>query len=122
MTGAESYGLWPVPLACLAVFLTVLLFTSIVLKRPFTSELPLLLIWTCLELCALIVAWHLQFLSRIELGICALLAALSALLGLLCYSVYYLIAGRARFLDGLIPYLAISLSMAVTTVFLFLGI
>jgi hypothetical protein len=45
-------------------------------------------------------------------------AALSAIAGLVCYSIYYLLGKDAQFIDGLIPYFTISFSMAVTAVFL----
>jgi hypothetical protein len=114
--------LYPVLLACIAAFIAVFYITSILMKRPFTSELPLLLIWAGIEACALIAAANRGLLTPVPLAVCSLLNALSAMAGLVCYALYYRLGKDAQFIDGLIPYLAISFSMTVTAIFLAMGI
>ncbi|MBN1413407.1 MAG: hypothetical protein JW969_21370 [Spirochaetales bacterium] len=118
----EGINYWPVLLTCIAVFFIVFLPTSIFLKRPFTSELPLLLIWGGIEAPALITAGYLEFFSLTPLIICTALNTLAAITGLACYAVFYRLEGTARFIDGLIPYAAITFSMTVTAVFLVAGV
>jgi hypothetical protein len=122
--GREPGGagpLWPVPAACAAAFLAVFVATSVIGRRPFTSELPLLLVWAGLEAAVLVIAARLGLLAGLPLTVGAACNALAAVAGLVCYGLYYNLEGDAQFMDGLIPYFAICLSSGVTVLFLALS-
>jgi hypothetical protein len=99
--------------ACGALLVAAYVATSVLLDRPFTSELVFVMIWACAEMCALHVAhvrgWLVGGRALAALGA----ASLALATGLACYAIYFELEGRARFAAGLVPYAAVSLAMLV---------
>jgi hypothetical protein len=91
-----------------AVFIAALAFTAIALNRPLTSELPLLMIWATAELLSLAIGRRAGLLSRLQAAIAFMTAILSISVGIACYAIHYLLNGFLQFLNGLVPYGAIT--------------
>jgi hypothetical protein len=107
--------------ACAALLVVMCLLTTGAMARPLTSELVFAMIWAAVELCALHVAHCVGWIAGRK-ALAALVGVILALLiGLLCYTIYFFLDGRARFYAGLVPYGAVSLAMLVAGILLLLG-
>lgn len=81
--------------------------TSLLLQRPITTELLLIVMWITLELCAL------TMLHSSELGATAAIVLAIILLILLiadmaCYLAYYHLPPMPAFIDGTAPLIAVT--------------
>jgi hypothetical protein len=119
-SGAQNRGIryYHILILCIVIFAATTIVTKILWNRPFTSELPFLLIWFGLESGALLAAYRNGWLSRIAGGISAVLVVVSLCAGIYCYSIHYNLDGTAQFYNGLIPYSVISVVMLVNIVLL----
>jgi len=106
-------GPGPIVGACLAVLLVAFFVTTIVMGRPFTSELIFVTAWAALELSSLDDAHERGWITGRRAVAAAAAVTFVFAFGLACYAVYYLLDGRARFYAGLVPYGVFSLAMLV---------
>jgi hypothetical protein len=102
-------------MGCAALFLVLLLVTSIAFHRIVTSELIIIHIWAALELSVVAVLYGT---GRFGAGRAATLAALVGIVsvaGLICYVLYYRLDETARYWIGMVP---LTTDAFVMTVFL----
>lgn len=111
-------GTFPIAGACLAILIVTWFVTTVVMGRPFTSELIYVTAWAALELSSLDDAHGRGWIGRNNARAAAVVVGFAFAFGLACYAVYYLLDGRARFYAGLVPYILFSLAMLVVTVLL----
>lgn len=111
-------GTLPIAGACLAILIVTWFLTTVVMGRPFTSELIYVTAWAALELTSLDDAHARGWIGRRSARAAAAVATFALAFGLACYAVYYLLEGRARFYAGLVPYIVFSLAMLSVTVLL----
>jgi len=104
--------LWHIVAANVALLIAAYAVTSGPMGRVFTSELVFVMIWSTVEYCAVRAALARGWLSGRGAAVAAALVSLGLLVGLVCYAVYFLLEGRARFVSGLVPYGVVALVMA----------
>jgi hypothetical protein len=100
-------------LGCAAMFVILLLVTSLVFRRPVTSELIIIHIWAALELSGVAVLYNT---GRFGMGRTVLLSALvgmATIAGFIAYVLYYRLEGTASYRDGMVPLIADAFVMAV---------
>jgi hypothetical protein len=105
--------LWHVVVANAALLLAMTFVTTRIVVRAFTSELPFVVIWSTAEYSAIRVALARGRLAGRGLGIAVAAVSFGLAVGLICYAVYFLFDGTARFYCGLVPYGAVTLAMVV---------
>ena len=106
--------------ACVALLIATYALTTTVMGRVFTSELVFAMCWATLELCSLHDAHRRGWLSRRKAVAATAVVILALAFGLVCYAVYFLLEGRARFYAGLAPYVVVSLAMLLVASLLLL--
>jgi hypothetical protein len=106
--------------ACAALLTVTYILTTIVLGRVFTSELIFAMGWATLELCSLHDAHRRGWIHGGKAFAAATLVILALAFGLVCYTAYFLLEGRARFYAGLAPYVVVSLAMLLVASLLLL--
>lgn len=111
-------GPGPIAGASLAILIVAWFVTTAVMGRPYTSELVFVTAWAALELSSLDDAHGRGWIGRTSARAAAAVVAFALAFGLVCYAVYYLLEGRARFYAGLVPYIVFSLAMLLVTVLL----
>jgi Ca2+/Na+ antiporter len=114
------FGLGHIVGACVALLIVTYVLTTVVMGRVFTSELIFAMAWATLELCALHDAHRRGWIPRRKAFAATTLVILALAFGLVCYAVYFLLEGRARFYAGLAPYCVASLAMLLVAVLLLL--
>jgi len=100
-------------LGCAALFVLLLLVTTIVFRRPITSELIIIHIWTALELSAVAVLYNAGRFGMGSAVTLAVLAGIATVIGLVTYVLYYRLEGTASYRDGMIPLISDAVVMAV---------
>ena len=96
----------------LAAYLILLAFTVLLLKRPATSELILIVGWGMLALAEINTLFGIGLFShKLSMGFLFLISAAVAI-SLVCYSLYYRLDDHAGYIDGMIPLLLSALTMA----------
>jgi len=101
----------------LALFILTDLTTFYGFGRMLTSELILIFIWGTIEACTLTGMIHQRLFSKPQVFFTLLFFILSFLTSLFCYTIHYTLSGFASYINGLIPYWAISFYMAVFCIF-----
>ena len=96
-----------VVIAAAALYVVLLGITYIILSRPVTTELALIVGWLALELCFLDALASSGAVIGSSLIILALLVIAAFLVSLVCYVLYYGFEGRRAFIDGAVPLAAI---------------
>lgn len=104
--------LWP---SAAAAYIVLAVVTYRALGRPITTELLLIVAWTALELS--VVGALLALGSGFALHL-LVLAALGFIGSMVCYVLYYRLAGWPAFLDGCGPLVAVGVIAAVTALVL----
>jgi hypothetical protein len=104
--------------ACVALLIVTYVLTTVIMGRVFTSELVFVMAWATLELSALHDAHRRGWIRGRRAFAATALVILALAFGLVCYAVYYLLEGRARFYAGLAPYGVASLAMLLVAVLL----
>lgn len=110
---SKSLPVWFILLGGAALFLVLLLVTSIAFHRIVTSELLIIHIWAALELSAVAVLYGT---GRFGAGRAATLTALvgiAVVVGLICYVLYYRLDKTASYWDGMVPVTVDAFVMAV---------
>ena len=95
------------------MFFFLLLVTSIVFRRPVTSELIIIHIWAVLELSAAAVLYGGGRFGAMSAVVMLTLIGTATVIALACYVLYYRLDGTARFIDGIVPLATDALVMAV---------
>jgi len=109
-TKGHIQAVWIV-FGAVCLYVALLLVTSGILKRPATTELLLFVAWLALELCVInVLTGDLIQETQAWLSTAMLIATvIGFVVCLVCYQLYYQLAGQASFIDGCIPLLAIGL-------------
>ncbi len=89
----------------LAAYVILLIATWIVLKRPVTTELLLIVGWTVLTYLEINALYGLGNFSRAAAITFFVIVAVAAVVGLICYLLYYGLDVRTGYIDGMIPLL-----------------
>ena len=109
-----GYILW----GGIAAFLVLLAVTALLLKRPVTTELILIVGWGMLALAEVNVLFGIGLFShRLSVGF-LLIICTAVLISLVCYILYYRLDSRAGYIDGMIPLLLSALAMAAISGFM----
>jgi hypothetical protein len=90
-------------LGALGAYVILLGITKSLFRRPVTSELLLIVLWSTLEWSVITVLKMGDRLSSIQALTLMVLLGLAACIGLVCYVLFYRLDGTPRFWDGLIP-------------------
>jgi len=109
-----GYILW----GGIAAFLVLLAVTALLLKRPVTTELILIVGWGMLALAEVNVLFGIGLFSyRLSVGF-LLIICTAVFISLVCYILYYRLDSRAGYIDGMIPLLLSALTMAAISGFM----
>lgn len=106
-------------LAGVIFFILALIVTTIGFKRIFTTELILITLWTFLEISVIYAIHYSQCLSKPQTIFAVFLIAVSVLTGIFCYTIHYTLSGFIQFLNGLIPYMTVSIVNIIIIAMLF---
>jgi len=100
-----------------AVFLILLLVTTIAFHRVVTSELLIIHIWAALELSMVAVLYGTGHFGLGRVGLLAALVGIAFVTSLICYLLYYRLDETASYWTGMIPLIMDAFVMSV-----FLGV
>jgi hypothetical protein len=120
--GAVSmpFPLSSIPLWGTAFFVLWFLASTLLFRRPVTSELLLIPLWALLEAVALYALASSGWLGGRQTALLAALTAVALLAGLVCYILHYRLGEHGRYVNGLVPYGfigAVSLAVVVLLAF-----
>jgi hypothetical protein len=104
--------------ACAALLIVTYIVTTVFMGRVFTAELVFVMGWATLELCSLHDARRRRWIQGRRAFAATVLVGLALAFGLACYTVYFLLEGRARFYAGLVPYGVVSLVILLVAMLL----
>jgi hypothetical protein len=114
------FRLWYIPAGGTIFFILWLALTTLAFKRVITSELFLIPLWAVLQFCVLYVLAGRGWLSGLQAAASTALTALAFSVGLVCYVLHYRLDEHGRFINGLVPYVAIgAVALAVDIMLLF---
>ncbi|WP_303857065.1 hypothetical protein [Aminicella lysinilytica] len=101
--GGELFSNKWVIIAGVAAYVALFLFSWFVFKRQVTTELLLIVGWTVLEMIVVNVMYQYGMImsGRALLVITVIIAA--AIIGFICYLLYYNLEGNKAYIDGMIP-------------------
>ena len=99
---------------------TYLIITYLFKREP-TSEIFIIMIWTVLETCAVLVLSQNGWLSFRQTLISGILVFLCTAVSLVCYTIHYILQVKERFINGLVPYFTVSLCMLIIGVFMIIS-
>jgi hypothetical protein len=109
-----------IPLWSAAFFVLWLLASTLLFRRPVTSELFLVPLWAVLEACVLYGLASSGWLNGRQTVTLAVLTAVAFLAGLVCYLLHYHLDEHGRYINGLVPYAFIgAVSLAVIALLVF---
>ncbi len=100
----------------LAAYVILLIATWIVLKRPVTTELLLIVGWTVLTFLEINALYGLGNFSRTAAIVFFVIVVIAAVVGLICYLLYYGLDARIGYVDGMIPLILFGGMMAVLSI------
>lgn len=110
-------GPWLV-LGGVAAYFLLYSLTRVLLKRPVTTELFLIVGWTVLELSAVNALYGNGFLTlTASFALCGVVG-LAAAASLVCYVLYYRLTATAGYIMGMVPLILAALTMAALLVIL----
>ncbi|MCL1895989.1 MAG: hypothetical protein FWG03_05525 [Clostridiales bacterium] len=111
---SSGYVLW----GGLAAYLILLAITVLLLKRPPTSELLLIVGWGVLALTEINALYGCGLFShKLSAGLLVVICAALAV-ALVCYIIYYRLDGLAGYIDGMVPLLLTIIVMAAIVCFM----
>ena len=87
----------------IAVYILLLLVTSIALHRPVTSELLLIVGWAMLSLQEINILYGFGTYSHTGAIIFMIITVIATIISLVCYVLYYNLDKTAGYLDGMVP-------------------
>ena len=85
------------------VYVVLLVVTNVCMGRQVTTELMLIVIWTCVEVCACGALCGDGVFSTKVMLILICIVVVAAAIGMLCYLKYYDLAPMPAFYDGMVP-------------------
>jgi len=95
----------------IALYIVLLLVTSLLLKRQVTTELLLIVGWAMLEIIVVNTMYGCgDMKSGIAMAVIIIIAA-AAVISLACYLAYYKLEGNAAYVDGMIPLIVTGIVM-----------
>lgn len=97
------------------VYLTLMLVSGFVLKRPITTELILIVGWCVLQINYLNVLYGLNHISYTLTLLMMLLIIVIGILSLAAYLYYYQLSDLKSYIDGMIPLILIGITMIATS-------
>ncbi len=100
----------------LAVYIVLLIVTRTVMNRPVTTELLLIVGWAVLAFLEINALYGMERFARAGAVVFLLIIAAAAVIGLICYLLYYGLDVRAGYIDGTIPLLLVAVVMTVLSV------
>ena len=103
---SSSEGGFPVRrivIGAIAVFIITFLVTQTVFNRMMTTELPLIILWTALELSIIAALSNSNRLGTVLVISLAAVTIIATTVGLICYLLHYRLDESLRFRNGLIP-------------------
>ena len=86
-----------------AVYIILLLLTNLLMQRQITTELILIVFWTCMEICALGALCGEGVFKGNVFAVLAAITLAAAAAGMICYLKYYDLAPMPAFYDGMVP-------------------
>jgi len=110
----SRYILW----GGIALYLILLAVTVLLLKRPATMELILIVGWGMLALAEINTLFGIGLFSHALSAVIISLVCAAVVISLVCYTLYYHLDSRAGYIDGMIPLLLSALSMAIISGFM----
>jgi hypothetical protein len=110
---------WHIILFNFTLYLIVYFLTSNLFNRFFTSEILLMFIWLTLESCSVYYIYLKKYLSGFLLAVSIVLMSVSILLCSICYTIHYNLPEFQRFINGLLPYCAVIITMSLIVLFTF---
>jgi hypothetical protein len=110
--GALLFHNWHILCGGIFFFIVLLAVTALLLKRPVTSELALIVGWGVLALAEINALYGLGLFSRRLSIVFIIIISTSVFISLICYVLYYRLDKKAGYIDGMIPLLLAALSMA----------
>ena len=96
----------------IAAYFILMAATALLLKRPVTTELPLIVGWAVLALSEVNTLFGVGRFSHQMAVIFAVVVGAAALISLVCYVLYYNLDVRAGYFDGMVPLCMAVLVMA----------
>ena len=99
-----------------AAYFILLAVTYLLLKRPVTTELFLIVGWAMLALSEINALYGIGRFSHELAAIFAVIIGVVALVSLICYLLYFNLGDRAGYFDGMVPLLAVALVMGSISV------
>ena len=93
-------------IGAIAVFIITFLVTQTVFNRMMTTELPLIILWTALELSIIAALSNSNRLGTVPVISLAAVTIIATTAGLICYLLHYRLDESFRFRNGLIPLIA----------------
>jgi hypothetical protein len=107
--------------AVLIIYIGTFLITKYLFSRDFTSEIFLIFIWLGLESCIIYILFIEKNISKLQLISSAILILGSITTGIVCYTIHYSLPVHLRFINGLIPYIIICVTMISIICFVLLS-
>ena len=104
----------------IAAYLILLTITSLVLKRPATTELILIVGWGMLALAEINVLFGMGLFSHGLAAGLIITSCAAIAISLVCYVLYYRLDNNAGYIDGIIPLVLAALVMAGILCFMLL--
>ena len=104
-------------LGCAVLYIVLFLVTTIGFHRVATLELIIIHLWAALELSAVAVLYGTGRFGSGRAAAVGALVGIAAIVGLICYVLYYRLGGMSSYWDGMVPLITDSLVMIV-----FLGV
>ena len=109
---------WICSMGWYTVYIILLAVTVLLLKRPATSELILVIGWGALALAEINTLFGIGLFSyRLSVGF-ILLVSVAIGISLICYILYYRLNNFDGYIDGMIPLLLSALTMASISCFM----
>lgn len=92
-------------------YLLLLVISYVLLKRPVTTELILIVLWSSLEFMIQSILYSYHLISRSSSIIGVILIIAGVIIGLICYLLYYRLEAKAAYISAMIPLIVYGLVM-----------
>jgi hypothetical protein len=113
-----NFRLFHLTIITVVCFILSLIITVKFFHRQFTSEIIFIFIWAGIEISCIFVLYKLNSFSIPQFIISIILFFICLLVSMFCYIIHYSLTGKERFINGLIPYVAVSSYMLMNVIIL----
>lgn len=96
----------------IAAYVLLFAVTLVLLHRPVTTELLLIIGWAMVALAEVNALYGTGQFSHLAAVVCVIIILAALMICLACYTVYYKLSGFAAYIDGMIPLILAALIMA----------